>query len=108
MSKEYRALVLKCVLKCVHLYAGFVLIVPNLDGSIIRAGDEIRFLTTRVIFQTVDAFCVTFEGKVGLRGSQLPHFDEPIERCRGKGVVVFGIEHDLRGTQVTAILSKGK
>ena len=79
-----------------HLNASFILIVPNLDGSVVGTGNEIGFFSPRIIFETVDSLRVPFEREVWLGRAQLPNLNEPIQRGRCEGVVVFWIERHLK------------
>ena len=71
------------------------MIIPDFNGAIVGAGNEVRLFASGIVFDAIDAFGVAFQREIGLRGSQLPHFHQPIQRSRGEGVVVFGIEYDL-------------
>ena len=78
-----------------RLDACFVLVVPNLDESIVSTGDQVRFVSARVVVDAVDSFLVTFEREVRLVGAELPHFESPIERGRAERIRVFSVEYDL-------------
>ena len=52
---------------CTHL------VIPYLDDVVVSTGDDVRFVTARVVVHAVHAFLVTFQREIWRRGTQLPH-----------------------------------
>ena len=56
-----------------RLYAGFVLVIPNLDVSVVGTGNQVRLVATGVIGNAVDTLLVTLESEIRRRGTELPY-----------------------------------
>ena len=78
-----------------RLHARLVLVVPDLDESVVGARDQVGLVAAVVVVDAVDALVVALEREVGRRGAELPHLDGLVERGRGERVVVLGVEDDL-------------
>lgn len=74
-------------------------VVPDLDGAVIGGGKEVGLVGVRVVVDVVDALgLVRLESEVGGRRSETPDLDGAIQRGRGKGVGVLGVDgqaHDI-------------
>ena len=47
------------------LHAGFVLVVPYLDESVVRARYDVRFVPSVVVVDTIDSLLMSLECEVG-------------------------------------------
>ncbi len=99
--KRHRGDVLQVALQ--RLHTSLVLVVPDLDSSIVRTRDKVRLVATVVVVDTVDALLVAFEREVGMIRAQLPHFDGLVERGAREGVVIFRVDHDLHDVVSVAL-----
>lgn len=74
-------------------------IVPDLDGAVVRGGQNVGFVRLRVVIDVIDTLClVCFEGDICGRRAETPYLDSAIETCRSKGIGVFWIDgetHDI-------------
>ena len=59
------------------LDTGLVLIIPDLDLSVIGPCDEVGLVPSVVVVHAVHAFLVALKGEVGSGGAQLPDLDSP-------------------------------
>eukprot|EP00966_Prymnesium_polylepis_P307301 7101281-Prymnesium_polylepis.1 len=60
-----------------------------LPGARTGAGDEVRPIAARKIFDAIHALLVAFEREVRLQVGEAPHLDGPIERGARKRVGVL-------------------
>mmetsp|Transcript_28668 Transcript_28668/g.47449 ORF Transcript_28668/g.47449 Transcript_28668/m.47449 type:complete len:203 (+) Transcript_28668:1098-1706(+) len=74
---------------------GFGLIIPNLDSPIIGTGQNVRFITGRIIVNAIDTTFMSLEGVMRSVRAEAPDLDGSIQRCRSKGVAVLGVKLDL-------------
>jgi hypothetical protein len=71
------------------------LIIPNLDGTIISARQNVGLVPRRVIVDAIDPTLVTFERVVRNMRTEAPHLDGPIQRGTGKGIGILRVDLDL-------------
>mmetsp|Transcript_22741 Transcript_22741/g.46790 ORF Transcript_22741/g.46790 Transcript_22741/m.46790 type:complete len:461 (-) Transcript_22741:119-1501(-) len=90
--KQHRADIVRVPIERVH--DGFGLIIPNLDGAIVCPRENVGFVPRGIIVHAIDPPLVSFQGVVRHRRSQPPDLDGAIQRRRGEGIGVFGIELD--------------
>ena len=72
--------------------AALRLVVPNLDGVVVRTRDEVRLVTTGVVVDAVHAAVVTLQREVGHVGGEAPYLHRAVQRRGGEGVGVLGVE----------------
>ena len=72
-----------------RLHTRLVLVVPNFDGLVVGARNNVRLVAGERILERIDALFVTFERKVSGRRVEAPHFDSAIKRSRRKSVGVL-------------------
>ena len=65
------------------LDARLVLVVPDLDLSIVRSRDDVGLVPAVVVVHTVHALLVALQREVGRRGAELPNFDGSGRKKRG-------------------------
>jgi hypothetical protein len=78
-----------------RLDTGFVLVVPDFDHSVIGARDQVGLVASVAEVQAVDSLVVALECEIGRRRAKLPHLQRPVQRRRGKSVVVLWVENHL-------------
>jgi hypothetical protein len=72
------------------LYAGLVLIVPDLDESVVGARDDVGLVAAVVVVDAVHTLLVTLEGKVGAGGAELPNLQDELRLFE----ILYWIEKD--------------
>mmetsp|Transcript_9575 Transcript_9575/g.20984 ORF Transcript_9575/g.20984 Transcript_9575/m.20984 type:complete len:210 (+) Transcript_9575:3031-3660(+) len=79
------------------LQTGLGLVVPDLHCAVVSAREQVGLVAAWVVIHTVDAFIVsarTVQREVGRGGGQAPHLEALVQRRRGEGVGVTGIDFD--------------
>ena len=72
-------------------------VVPDLDRLVVRGGDEIGLVRSRVVVHMVDSLgFVSLERLVCPSGPQIPNLDRLIQARRGKHTRIFGIDGETR------------
>lgn len=72
-----------------------VLVIPDLDASVVSARNEVRLVSPVEVIHAIDPLVVAFQSEVGRARTQLPNLQRLVQRRTGKGIVVLGIPHDL-------------
>jgi hypothetical protein len=78
---------------------GLCSVIPNLDSSVVRCGEEIGLVGVRVVIDVVNTLgLMCLEGEVRSRRSKAPDLDSSIKTSRSKGVCILGVDgqtHDI-------------
>ena len=77
------------------LHARLVLVVPDLDESVVGPGHEVGLVAAVVVIDAVDALLVAVQRKIGRLRAELPDFNGAVEGGRSEGVGVLGVDDDL-------------
>lgn len=83
------------------------LIIPNLDGPIVRPRQNIGLVPGGIIVHTIHSPLVTFERVMRHMRAQSPDLDGAIEGSGRKGIGVFGVEFDLHDVMRVAFKELG-
>lgn len=68
-------------------------IIPNLNCLVVRCCEEVWFVGAGVVIDVVDTLgLVGLQGKVGMRGAEVPDLHSAIQTSRGKRVGVLRVD----------------
>ena len=74
-------------------------VIPNLDGLVVRSGEEVGLIGGRVVIDVVDTLClVGLQSEVGVGGAKVPDLDGSVQTSRCKSVGILRVNrhaHDI-------------